>query len=248
MANNLFELLKHGGPVMYPLAGLSVLAVTCMLERAFFWQKLLKGEHRLVHEVLATARFSLDDARDIAERANHMPIGRFLLAPLKLTSPSPETFGLALEAAGDHEFSLMRKGDKFLETTIAIAPLLGLLGTVIGLMVTFANLNIGGPAAGGGAGSGAPDLSKAAAGIGEALTATATGMVVAIGALAGFRTSVSLQAKQMDYFAKVGSELELIYRQVWYEPYAALSRTNGAQSTHQSTYSPAPEELHRNEV
>jgi biopolymer transport protein ExbB len=226
MANNLFELLKHGGPVMYPLAGLSVLAVSCMLERAFFWQKLLKGEHRLVHEVLATARFSLDDARDIADRANHMPIGRFLLAPLKLTSPSPETFGLALEAAGDHEFSLMRKGDKFLETTIAIAPLLGLLGTVIGLMVTFANLNIGGPSAGGGA----PDLSKAAAGIGEALTATAAGMVVAIGALAGFRTSVSLQGQQMDYFAKVGSELELIYRQVWYEPYAALSRTNGAHS------------------
>jgi biopolymer transport protein ExbB len=238
MSNNLFELLKHGGPVMYPLAALSVLSLTCMLERTFFWQKLLREEDRLVHEVLATARFSLDDARDVAERANHMPIGRFLLAPLKLKSPSPETFGLALEASGEHEFSLMRKGDKFLETTIAVAPLLGLLGTVIGLMVTFANLNIGGPAAGGGA----PDLSKAAAGIGEALTATATGMVVAIVALGGFRTSVSLQAQQMDYFAKVGSELELIYRQVWYEPYAALSRTNGAHSTM------TQQELNLNEV
>jgi biopolymer transport protein ExbB len=90
-----------------------------------------------------------------------------------------------------------------------------LLGTVTGLIATFNNLNIGG-GGGGGAGS-AADLSKAAAGIGEALITTAGGMVVAIIALLFFRISVTLQAQQMDYFAKVGSELELIYRHVWCE-------------------------------
>jgi biopolymer transport protein ExbB len=43
-------------------------------------------------------------------------------------------------------------------------------------------------------------------------------MVVAIIALAFFRIFVSLQAQQVDYFAEVGSELELIYREIWYEP------------------------------
>jgi len=106
----------------------------------------------------------------------------------------------------------MRKGDKLLESVIAIAPLLGLLGTVTGLMITFASLNIGGGA------SSSEATTRAANGIGEALTTTAGGMVVAIIALCIFRVSVTLQAKQMDYFSKIGSELELIYRQYWYEP------------------------------
>jgi biopolymer transport protein ExbB len=224
---NLFDLLVKGGPVMIPMAGLSVAAVSCALDRTLFWLQMLRGEERIVHDVLEAARYSLDDAQAIAERAQHMPIARFLLAPLQLSNPTPETFSLAMEAAGDQEFARMRKGDKLLETVASLAPLLGLLGTVTGLIITFTNLNIGG------AGS-AADTSKAAAGIGEALITTAAGMIVAIIALFVFRTSISLQAQQVDYFAKVGSELELIYRQLWYEP----SLPNGARSSYESADSP----------
>lgn len=209
--STLFDLLYKGGPVMVPLAGLSLLTVSCILERSLFWFQLLRGEDRIAHDVLDTARYSLDEARAIAERYKDLPIGRFLLAPLKLGHPTPETFSLALEAAGDQELVEMRKGDKLLETTVALAPLLGLLGTVTGLIVTFTNLNIGG----GGTGA---DTSKAAAGIGESLITTAAGMVLAIMALAIFRVFVTLQARQSDYFSKIGSELEVIYRHVWYEP------------------------------
>jgi biopolymer transport protein ExbB len=224
---NLFDLLVKGGPVMIPMAGLSVAAVSCALDRTLFWLQMLRDEERIVHDVLEAARYSLDDAQAIAERAQHMPIARFLLAPLQLSNPTPETFSLAMEAAGDQEFARMRKGDKLLETVASLAPLLGLLGTVTGLIITFTNLNIGG------AGS-AADTSKAAAGIGEALITTAAGMIVAIIALFVFRTSISLQAQQVDYFAKVGSELELIYRQLWYEP----SLPNGARSSYESSESP----------
>ncbi len=206
----LFDLLSKGGPVMIPMAGLSVVTVSCALERAWFWFQLLRGEDRIAHDVLDAARYSLDDARAIAARFQSLPIGRFLLAPLQLNRPTPETFRLAMEAAGDQEFVQMRKGDKLLETIVALAPLLGLLGTVTGLISTFTNLNIGG-------GSSGADTSKAAAGIGEALIVTATGMVVAIIALAAFRVFVTLQSKQIDYFSKIGSELEVIYRHVWYE-------------------------------
>lgn len=199
---------------MWPLLGLSVVTFACALERAWFWLQLLSKEDRIVHDVLEAARHDLRKAAAIAEQAHLLAIGRFLVAPLRLKNPSPETFHLAMEAAADKEFMQMRKGDKLLESVIAIAPLLGLLGTVTGLITTFNNLNIG-------AGSGAATntgATKAAAGIGEALTATATGMLIAIIALAFFRIFVSLQSQQMDYFSSVGSELELIYRQVWYEP------------------------------
>ncbi|WP_347277311.1 MotA/TolQ/ExbB proton channel family protein [Leptolyngbya sp. FACHB-671] len=196
---------------MVPIVGLSVATIACALERSWFWYQLLSQEDRIVHDVLDAARYDLNEAGAIAEKAQTLPIGRFLLAPLRLRNPSPETFRLAMEATGDKEFVQMRKGDKLLETVVAVAPLLGLLGTVTGLIGTFNNLNIGG-------GGTTQQATAAAAGIGEALITTAAGMVVAILALAVFRVMVSLQARQMDYFSEVGNELELIYRQVWYEP------------------------------
>ncbi|NEP12223.1 MAG: MotA/TolQ/ExbB proton channel family protein [Symploca sp. SIO1A3] len=205
-----YDLLLKGGPVMWPLLGLSVLAIACALERTWFWFRLLTKEDRIVHNVLEAARYDLSEAARIADYAQFLPIGRFLFAPLSLKQPTPETFRLAMEAAGDKEFIQMRKGDKMLETIIAVAPLLGLLGTVTGLIGTFNNLNIGG-------GGSTADASRAAAGIGEALLTTAAGMLVAIIALLIFRTLVTLQSQQMDYFTEVGSELELIYRQFWYD-------------------------------
>lgn len=209
--SRVLDLILQGGPVMIPIVGLSVATFACALERAWFWYRLLRQEDRIVHDVMDAARYDLDKASAIAQKAQDLAIGRFLLAPLRLKQPTPETFHLALETAGDKEFVKMRQGDKLLESVVGIAPLLGLLGTVTGLITTFTNLNIGG-------GGTAADTSRAAAGIGEALTATAGGMVVAIIALSFFRIFVSLQAKQIDYFSDVGSELELIYRQVWYEP------------------------------
>ncbi|WP_448596272.1 MotA/TolQ/ExbB proton channel family protein [Thermoleptolyngbya sp.] len=209
----LIDLVMKGGPVMVPIVGFSVATVACGLERAWYWYRLLTQENRVVQDVLEAARHDLSEAEAIAEQSQDIPIGRFLLAPLRLRQPSPETFRLAMEAAGDREFAEMRKGDKLLETTIAVSPLLGLLGTVTGLINTFNNLNIGG---GGSEGTSA-QATRAAAGIGEALITTAAGMVVAIMALLIFRLLVSLQARQMDYFSAAGSELELIYRQFWDE-------------------------------
>jgi len=205
-----FDFLAKGGPVMVPIVGASVFTVACALERATFWTDLLKREGKVVSEVLDMARRDLDGAAAIASRARDLPIGRFLLAPLSLKNPSPETFRLALENAGDKEFVKMRKGDKLLETVVAVSPLLGLLGTVTGLINTFNNLNIGG-------GGGAAGATEAAGGIGEALITTAAGMVVAILALLVFRIMVTLQAQQMDYFSEAGNELELIYREYWIE-------------------------------
>lgn len=196
---------------MIPMIGFSVATIACGFERSWFWYRLLSKEQRIVHNVLEAAKHDLEEARAIAQRATNLPIGRFLVAPLNLTNPNPETFHLAMEAAADKEFIEMRKGDKLLETVIAVAPLLGLLGTVTGLIATFGNLNIGG-------GGSAESASKAAAGIGEALITTAAGMIIAIMALLIFRMMVSFQANQIDYFSEVGSELELIYRQNWYEP------------------------------
>lgn len=222
--SRVFDLIVKGGPVMIPIVGLSIATFACAFERAWFWYQLLSKEDRVVHNVLDAAHYDLNKAAAIAARDQNIAIGRFLLAPLKLKQPTPETFRLALEAAGDKEFVQMRKGDKLLESVVGIAPLLGLLGTVTGLIITFSNLKIGG-------GGSAADTTAAAAGIGEALTTTAAGMVVAIIALSFFRVFVTLQAQQIDYFSRVGSELELIYREIWYEPLFHSNKSASASNS-----------------
>ncbi|NET09564.1 MAG: MotA/TolQ/ExbB proton channel family protein [Merismopedia sp. SIO2A8] len=204
------ELVQKGGPVMIPIVLLSVLTLATALERTWFWVRLISQEDRCVHRVLEAARYDLGDACQLAEKSEHLAIGRFLAAPLKLGRPSVETFRLMLESTADKEFVKMRKGDKLLETIVALSPLLGLLGTVTGLIATFENLNIG-------SGGSAEETSAAARGIGEALITTAAGMVVAILSLVIYRVLVTLQARQMDYFSEVGTELELVYRQFWHE-------------------------------
>ncbi len=201
--------LTKGGPVMIPIAGLSIATTACALERGWFWLRTLRGENRLAHLILETARQDWDRARMIAEASAELPIARFMLAGLKLHQPTPETLRLALETQGDREFITMRRGDKLLETIVGIAPLLGLLGTVTGLIATFLNLRIGGGSA--------VDTTKAALGIAEALITTAGGMIVAILALLVYRVCIALQTNQIEFFSDMGNELELTYRQIWYE-------------------------------
>jgi biopolymer transport protein ExbB len=205
-----YELFERGGFLMWPLLILSIMTLSCAIDRGWFWMQLLSTEDRIVREVLTAASNDLSQAAKIARVAQSLPIGRFLLAPLQLDSPTPETFHLAMEAAADKEFIEMSKGNQFLETVIGIGPLLGLLGTVTGLILTFSSLDIGNVTG--------TDTGKAAQGISEALLTTAFGMIVAVLALVFYRIFVSLQKRQMDYFFAVGNELELMYRQVWYEP------------------------------
>lgn len=199
---------------MIPIVGLSVVAMAYALERAVFWFRLLRDEKRVARTVLETARFDLRAAETIAAKAQDSAIGRFLLAPLKLRNATPEAFHRALDTAADQEFATMRRGDQLFETVIGLAPLLGLLGTVASLMQTFRNADFGGENA---------DLNPIAARIGEALIPTVSGLLVAVLALIVYRILVFLQANQINYFARVGSELELIHRQVWYEPSQQLS-------------------------
>ncbi|MCC3404232.1 MAG: MotA/TolQ/ExbB proton channel family protein [Microcoleus sp. PH2017_10_PVI_O_A] len=204
---NIQELFQKGGPAMWPLLVLSIVSVSTIIERLWFWASLLSKEKQIVNRILDVARSDWGAASEIARQANRQPIGRFLSAPLRLYNPEPDLFRLALEAAADEELASMRRGDKILEATIALAPLLGLLGTVLGLMNSIQKANPG-------------DISAEATkgvtlGISEALITTASGMVVAIFTLVFYRIFQAFLFNQAKIFRKAGNELELLYRQYW---------------------------------
>lgn len=199
------DIIQKGGYAMWPLLVLSILAGGTILERIWFWANIFLKERQVVNRVLDAATGNWQLAREIAMGARRQPIGRYLSAPLRLANPDPEVFRLALEGAADDELALMRRGDKLLEAVIALAPLLGLLGTVLGLINSIGSIRT--------SDLGTQSTAGVTLGIAESLISTATGMIVAIVSLAFYRLFQALWYNEVRIFRKAGSELELLYRQ-----------------------------------
>lgn len=201
---DIISLFKKGGPAMWPLLALSILCLSVIFERLWFWLRILNQEKEIVNRVLEAARENWAVAREIARKATDQPIGRFLYAPLNLPKADAQTFQLALEASAEDELAGMRRGEKLLEAVIALAPLLGLLGTVLGLINSLRSIRIGD--------LGTESTAGVTTGIGESLISTATGLIVAIVSLAFYRFFQGLVVNQVKIFRKAGNELELLYR------------------------------------
>ncbi|QSV64392.1 MAG: MotA/TolQ/ExbB proton channel family protein [Dolichospermum sp. DL01] len=207
---DILDLFKKGGPSMWPLLVLSVLSVSVIFERLWFWLRILAQEKEIVNRVLDAAGEDWGIAEAIAEQAKNQPIGRFLYAPLSLQKSDPETFRLALESTAADEIAGMRRGEKLLEAVIALSPLLGLLGTVLGLIRSLGAIRIGD--------LGTESTAGVTTGIGESLISTAAGLIVAIASLVFYRLFQSFVVNQVKIFNKAGNEMELLYRQYPPEP------------------------------
>ena len=174
----MLELIKAGGWPMIPLLLLSALALAIIVER--FWSlrrdKLLPPG--LGEEVRAwVARGKPLEAAHVDSLRSTSPLGALLAAELDVRHRGREVMRERVEDTGRH---LVHRMERFLNTlgTIAAAgPLLGLFGTVVGMIQMFLGI----------LDHGIGDANQLAGGIGKALVCTATGMVVAIPALAFHR-------------------------------------------------------------
>lgn len=208
---NITELIEKGGLSIWPLLFLSILALGTILERIWFWSKVLLKEEQILNSVMDAAMTNWEKAEEIASRYRNHPMGKFLYTPLTLHNAEPEVFHLALETSADDELALMRKGDKILEAVIALSPLLGLLGTVLGLIRSLGSISL--------SDLGTSSTSGVTLGIGESLISTAVGLIVAIISLSFYRVFQAFWFNQVRVFRKTGSDLEVIYRQKWFTNY-----------------------------
>ncbi|WP_422507366.1 MotA/TolQ/ExbB proton channel family protein [Stenotrophomonas sp. GZD-301] len=169
----MWELVKAGGWPMVPLLLLGVLALAIVLER--FWT-LRRNEvlpPGLGQEVRNwAARGKLDPGHIQSLRANS-PLGALLAAALEARNRPRDQIRERIEDAGRHLVHRMERFLNALGTIASAGPLLGLLGTVVGMIQMFLGI----------LDHGVGDVNQLAGGIGKALVCTATGMIVAIPAL-----------------------------------------------------------------
>jgi biopolymer transport protein ExbB len=164
------EILMAGGWAVVPILICSAIAVAIVLER--FWTLRAKAvlPPGLGDEVRSWARSNTLDMAHLQALSDGSPLGELLASALLVRDRPRELIKERIEDTGRH---VVHRLEKFLNTlgTIAlIGPLLGLLGTVFGLIRMFMEVMV----------SGAGDPLKMAGGIGTALICTAAGLVVAI--------------------------------------------------------------------
>jgi biopolymer transport protein ExbB len=191
----LLAIVIQGGLVMIPLLASSVIALTVVVERLCFWRRLRARKD--VPEVLTlVAEGDLPQAMQVASTSRH-PVARVLGAGIAAKHLSPST---AMQAAAQAELGQARRYLPILDTIITLAPLLGLLGTITGMISAFGIVSE--------AGLGQPHAITG--GIAEALIATATGLLIAIMALIPYNYFRSNLERLTDAMEEQSTRLELL--------------------------------------
>jgi len=173
LANIIFEFFSKGGPVMWPILISALVAVAVVGERAFWWlRESRKRDPKKLEQLLAALENADVPAATNIAAGSEDPVIRMIHAGLNHVHTSLPG---ALQLAAGIELKRAGRFLTVMDTLVTLAPLLGLLGTVTGLMRAFLNI-----------GSAELSVSAVTGGIGEALIATACGLGIAIFALIPF--------------------------------------------------------------
>ncbi len=173
----MLELFKAGGWLMLPLFACSVIAIAIIAERFWSLQTKRIAPPELITQIWQWLRYDQVDKNRIHALQQDSPLGQVLAAGLVNRNCTREITKEGIEDVGRHVTLSLERNLNTLGTIAAITPLLGLLGTVIGMIKVFAVITT--------EGVGNPET--LAGGISEALITTATGLVVAIPSLIFYR-------------------------------------------------------------
>jgi biopolymer transport protein ExbB len=171
------ELLEHGGWAMYPLYACSLLAVTIFIRKVLELRAARLWDLGWLEPALEEIRSgALSTARQRCEGARQ-PVARVVGAVLAVLERRPERAEAEAIRVGSLELQALERHVSALSFVSQVAPLLGLLGTVLGMVSLFLALQ--------GTGTGRIDAALLSGGIWKALLTTAAGLVVAVPSLAG---------------------------------------------------------------
>jgi len=196
----IFDLFNKGGIVMYPLLACSVLSLTVIVERTLFWiRRGRQTDNRLVDTVLELARRREYEEIKKNTRGTADYVVKILVCGLVHRQYS---LAKAMEMAATEEIKRMKQYLSVLDTMITAAPLLGILGTVIGIIHSFDMLGR----------AGIQDPQAVTGGIAQALLTTAAGLLIAIFTLFPYNYFMSKVEEAALRIEKHATSLEIVHK------------------------------------
>ena len=202
----MFEIFLNGGPVMYPLLACSIISLTVIIERFLFWVQLdMRRNQSLTDKVLELSRLGDWESVRIGTQGSKDYIIRILIIGILHREFSMVK---AMESAASDVVRRMRKFMGILDTMITVAPLLGIFGTVIGIIVSFEALGS----------TGIEQPRAVTAGIAQALITTAAGLGIAILSVFPYNYYNSRIENAALSIEKYATSLEIVYEKLTQEP------------------------------
>jgi len=187
---------------MYPLLACSIIVLTVIIERIFFWIKLDKNRNQpLLNEVLELCQKG--DWETVKEKTAG---SKDYIIEILITGILHRDFSMikAMESSAAEEIKQMRRYMNILDTMITVAPLLGIFGTVIGIILSFEVLGS----------SGIEHPEAVTAGIAQALITTATGLGIAILTVFPYNYFNSRVENASISIEKYATSLEIVYEKL----------------------------------
>lgn len=179
---SVWDLCVQGGFIMLPLAILSLVCIYIFIERCIVIRRAAKNDSTFMNRIKDYIHEGeIESAQNLC-RASKSPYGRLISKGISRIGRPMNDVLVAIENTGNIEIAGLEKGLPWLATTAAGAPMLGFLGTVIGMVQAFYNLASAGSSA---------NIDVLAGGIYEALVTTVAGLVVGIIALFAYNYLVA---------------------------------------------------------
>jgi biopolymer transport protein ExbB len=214
----MWQIFQNGGPVMVPLLACSVIVLTIIIERFFFWARIsYDRDQRLLDEVL-----ELSQRGEWTAVRDKIGTSRDYVIRILVTGILHRDFsmGKAMESAANDEVKQMRQYMRVMDTMITVAPLLGIFGTVLGIISSFEML--------GAAGIEHPEL--VTGGIAQALITTASGLGIAIFTLFPYNYFNSRVEEATQAIEKYATSLEIVYEKLATPADEAFQTTDQART------------------
>lgn len=200
------DIFIRGGPLMWPLLLCSVLSLTISIERILFWwrEKRRRDNNRLERIFRQTEAGDPHSALSFSHGKTSGADGLYYAVRILASGLAHRDYGLreSMEVAAEDEIERMKRGLDILDTIITMAPLLGILGTVLGIIDSFDLLGH----------SGIEDPKAVTGGIAQALITTAAGLTVALMTLVPFNYLVAKVKKATKEINKIMVRFEAAYR------------------------------------
>lgn len=196
-ANIIVDYFRHGGPVMYPILLVAIVAVCVIGERVFWWlRESLRRDPDKLEKVLAALEGGDFSEASRLSKGSSDPVLRMIYHGLNHVHYSLQG---ALQVAAGIELQRAGRFLTVMDTLVTLAPLLGLLGTVTGIMGSFSEI-----------GSAELAVEKVSGGIGEALIATACGLGIAIVSLIPYNYFTGKTAKLQFELETAATNIEVM--------------------------------------
>ncbi|MBL7964534.1 MAG: MotA/TolQ/ExbB proton channel family protein [Flavobacteriales bacterium] len=179
----IWQLIQYGGwYIMAPLGLMSLIAVYIIIERSLAIRRALREEGDFMNKIRDyIGEGKLDSARNLCV-TTASPVARMLEKGISRIGKPLKDIEVSIENAGRLEVYSLEKGLAFLATIAGAAPMLGFLGTVIGMIVTFHTMEISGAGV---------ELSELSGGMMQAMVTTVAGLIIGIIAYVAYNTLVA---------------------------------------------------------